>query len=474
MTHKISQTFLKLFLVGAMLFLQSSFVVWAAEVGDSCFDDSSCTGYICIAENEEDELGACTKCNDNEDGFECFDGQVCSSAGKCVNKLGNLGGDDTLNQQSTGGDKNNGEQCSFDDQCKSGYCAPITGSSLPVCADRPSDSSSSGEGEPLGALCDDKKKCKTGLKCSDPKSGTCILDSSSSSSSTSMTSDGKIPGATSYNGTEINILGLVKGNNLGEVIVSIYKDLAVPLLGIIIFIHIIYGLLSEGILWSGSADKAGKFLFEEFKNGALAYIILLSAYIILNTINPDLVKNEFDVNAIAGQAPSALGGGGSGNTSGGGGTKGGGGPVGTPGKKCGPPIGGPCSIESLKSSCFGRFDERTLNEASAICFAESNGNVTAGKTDVCKDGNVFSWGLYQINLTVHQNTNSALPFYQCPSAFTARNFACTVKDRPKYDACVSQATNPQINIEYACTLFKGRGNDWDDWTTAKECGFVKN
>lgn len=276
MTNSILKIFLASLLL-AVAIVHSADFAHSASLGDECFDDSGCSGYICIAENEEDEFGACTKCDDNDPDFACFDGKVCSSAGKCINPL-TTRDDDVLQEQTTGNAS-------------------------------------------LGELCGKNKSCDSGLKCSDSSgtdSGTCVLDgsNSTSASSTSTTSNGGIPGARTYNGTEINIFGIIKGNNLGEVLVSIYTNVAVPLLGIILFIHIVYGLLSQGILWSGSREKAIKFLSGEFINGITAFVILLSAYIILNTINPDLVDGEFNFDTVAGQAGSALGGG-SGNNSGG-------------------------------------------------------------------------------------------------------------------------------------------------------------
>lgn len=301
----------------ALVFLLP-YQVSAAVVGDQCVDDTDCTGFICVAENETDEFGACIKCDDNNPDFACFDGEVCSPAGKCVNQL-TTRDDDTLQEQNTG-EASLGELCGKDTPCASGLkCSDSSGNLSGTCV--LDSSSSSDSGEPLGALCDDKKKCKSGLVCSDPKSGTCVLGSSTTGNNSTSSGDGKIPGATSYDGQSINIFGIIKGNNLGEAIVSIYTDAAVPLLGIVLFIHIVYGLISQGILWSGSSDKAIGFLVGEFKNGALAYIILLSAYIVLNTINPDLVDGGFDVQAVQNQAGSALGGG-SGNQGGGGGTGG--------------------------------------------------------------------------------------------------------------------------------------------------------
>jgi hypothetical protein len=84
--------------------------------------------------------------------------------------------------------------------------------------------------------------------------------------------------------------------------------------------------------------------------------------------------------------------------------------------------------------------------------------------DKCRDGNVFSWGLFQINLTVHDIGLG------CTKAFTAKNYACTVKDRELFNRCVAKAKDPVFNIQYAAQLSQG-GSNWTQWGANCVCHF---
>lgn len=175
-------------------------------------------------------------------------------------------------------------------------------------------------------------------------------------------------------------------------------------------------------------------------------IMALTAYLLLYVINPDLVKmKKLTPVAGTGTTTGVTGTGATGTTNG---TSSG---VG----KCTPLTTGPCSVDNLKSSCFG---ETNAEKASAICNAESVGDTRAlSKSDKCKDEarHSFSIGLFQINLTVHDIGNS------CKSAFSDKNYACTVKDQNKYDQCVSLAQDSTKNIQEACSIFKASG--WNAW-----------
>ncbi|MFA4817775.1 MAG: hypothetical protein WC608_03610 [Parcubacteria group bacterium] len=170
-------------------------------------------------------------------------------------------------------------------------------------------------------------------------------------------------------------------------------------------------------------------------------IMALTAYLLLFAINPDLVKMKklAPVAGISGTGTGATTTGATGAPSG----------VG----KCVPLTTGPCSVDNLKSSCFGATN---AEKASAICNAESVGDPRAlSISDKCKKGQSFSVGLFQINLTVHDIGNG------CTSAFSGKNYACSVTDQNKYDQCVSLAQDSTKNIQEACAIFKASG--WNAW-----------
>jgi len=100
--------------------------------------------------------------------------------------------------------------------------------------------------------------------------------------------------------------------------------------------------------------------------------------------------------------------------------------------------------------------------ASKVCNKESGGNAgLASTTDKTADGKTFSWGLFQINLTQHK-----IGGLDCPSAFNGKNYSATVKNQSLYDQCVAAATNPTTNLEYASSLYKS--SSWKHWNN--ECG----
>jgi len=124
---------------------------------------------------------------------------------------------------------------------------------------------------------------------------------------------------------------------------------------------------------------------------------------------------------------------------------------------------GSCSVANL-----GIFGDKA-EQASAICQGESNGAPGVGSgTDICADGNVASWGLFQINITAH-----SVGGYNCPNAFsggayTASKKSCRVVDATLYNNCVNAAKNPNTNIQKAYEIYSSGG--WGQWDFyAKAC-----
>lgn len=81
--------------------------------------------------------------------------------------------------------------------------------------------------------------------------------------------------------------------NLPAFISSIYS-FALTIVGIVIFVRILYA----GFLLLTAAGNASKITDAKTKitNAVVGTILLFAAYLILNVINPDLVKNTFNFN----------------------------------------------------------------------------------------------------------------------------------------------------------------------------------
>ncbi|MBX4211334.1 MAG: pilin [Candidatus Yanofskybacteria bacterium] len=83
--------------------------------------------------------------------------------------------------------------------------------------------------------------------------------------------------------------------DLGELIANVF-NWSLGILGISVFVMIIYG----GATWlvaAGSPGLVGK-AKDTIKNALLGGVLLLSAYLVLNTINPDLVQQSFILPAL--------------------------------------------------------------------------------------------------------------------------------------------------------------------------------
>lgn len=189
---------------------------------------------------------------------------------------------------------------------------------------------------------------------------------------------------------------------------------------------------------------------ETIGSALLGLVLGLTAFLILRTINPQLVNLQLSSPGGSPGSPGATS------------------QTGAPGDKgtnygngnCVEVASGPCSPENL-AGAFGS----AANQASIICNYESQGNqMKASKSDLCQDGRSFSWGLFQVNLTVHK-----IGGLDCPSAFSGKNSSCTVTNEALYQQCVQAAQNPETNTNYAKDLYAKSG--WNDWAnTKKTCG----
>ena len=78
--------------------------------------------------------------------------------------------------------------------------------------------------------------------------------------------------------------------DVGDLVEEIFSW-ALALVGIAVFINFLWA----GLLWFTAAGSSGQInkAREKMFNALIGAIILLAAYLILNTINPDLVRQTF-------------------------------------------------------------------------------------------------------------------------------------------------------------------------------------
>jgi len=254
------------------------------------------------------------------------------------------------------------------------------------------------------------------------------------------------------------------------------RGLVVAAVGIAIVLAVIM-IVMGGIQYVLAAIPSSK---EEGKKrimGALSGLLLvLLSYILLQAINPELLKVGLNLTQTVFDAPSAPPSGGGGG--GGGGGSGGGGGGGGGGGKCTPVLTGPCTVSNL-TSVFGS----NATKASSICKGESGGNASLVSTcDLCSDGLGFSVGLFQINMI-----DSATSVPGCNTRgeiFTTGQskghkvsckgwcctWSCAVKDLSAYNACKTKLMSPNTNINVALKLSNG-GNNWGRWGANSICHF---
>lgn len=210
-----------------------------------------------------------------------------------------------------------------------------------------------------------------------------------------------------------------------------------------------------------------------FTSSLIGMVIILTSYVLLSFINPGLIEFKpiqppiFIDPKLPGCGDVGFGekclitlpdgskvpGVGDGN--------GGGVPSGGGGRRCSPASSGPGSISGLANSCFAQHGVEVVRQASVVANAESGGNpalpVSAGSCGAgkrparCTGGEIPVWGLFQINLTVHQ-----VGGLNCPAAFGNKEWTCsktcTVTDKNLYNKCVEAAKNATYNTNAACKI----------------------
>ena len=150
---------------------------------------------------------------------------------------------------------------------------------------------------------------------------------------------------------------------------------------------------------------------------------------------------------------------------------------------CAPATVGPCAVSNLATSCFGS----NVAAANKVCGTESTGDPTKlSAGDKLADGNSYSVGLFQINLT-NSYTIIQVRGQSCADAFTQAcqnstnnnvqsNGACSasvktglcgsVSCMQLYNECVASAQNSTNNINQACAL-SSNGNNWSRWQNTR-------
>ena len=153
---------------------------------------------------------------------------------------------------------------------------------------------------------------------------------------------------------------------------------------------------------------------------------------------------------------------------------------------CAPATVGPCAVSNLATSCFGA-NAAAANAANKVCGTESTGDPTKlSAGDKLADGNSYSVGLFQINLT-NSYTIIQVRGQSCADAFTQAcqnstnnnvqsNGACSasvktglcgsVSCMQLYNECVASAQNSTNNINQACAL-SSNGNNWSRWQNTR-------
>jgi hypothetical protein len=138
---------------------------------------------------------------------------------------------------------------------------------------------------------------------------------------------------------------------------------------------------------------------------------------------------------------------------------------------------GACSVSNLKANNLFAGKEEA---ASRVCNKESGGTSQWSRADLCKDGNSFSGGWFQINIIAHADKipgcSGAIKLHgsgaqggcldrRTNSAGTAycAQWNCSVQDPVKYDSCRRAVEDWDVNTSIANTLYERSGNDFTDW-----------
>jgi len=275
-------------------------------------------------------------------------------------------------------------------------------------------------------------------------------DNNNQSTNTDTTYDplAKLPGLES----PIDTAGECPFGRYLNIMIKLILGIAAVLAMVMIVMGGIEYMTSELI----SGKEAGK---ETVTHAILGLLIALGAYLILNTINPQLLSVCLDKLPEATIVIQPLY------------DRGYNDPKQANGEsvRCTPVLSGPCSVANL-TPVFG--DKAVA--MSKICNMESSGTNATSGTDVCKPGNnPFSFGLFQVNLAA----NGSLAGADCVGLFDravsskdaiepkyTSGFTCSLLSGKEtlYNTCKTRLLNTNNNLAIAKSLFSNsKGiNNW--------------
>jgi len=114
------------------------------------------------------------------------------------------------------------------------------------------------------------------------------------------------------------------------------------------------------------------------------------------------------------------------------------------------------------------------NAANCIITEESAcGALPISRSDIGADGNPFSFGVMQINTTVHEVKGCGhlgISDMRCLDAWSGSNYNATVSNVSLYNACRDALLNPECNMINGRRIYREAGNSWRPWSTASLCG----
>jgi hypothetical protein len=146
---------------------------------------------------------------------------------------------------------------------------------------------------------------------------------------------------------------------------------------------------------------------------------------------------------------------------------------------CTAPANGPCSVAQLSNTCFGS----NASVAAGFCNKESGGvPANSSRTDILADGNVYSVGLFQTNLT-NSFDSVTVNGEKCSTAFTGpcqtvNGVVYVEQSGPNIGHCDQRVLPKKMDlykaaggIQAACTL-SNNGSSWSHWSTHQNGSLV--
>lgn len=113
-------------------------------------------------------------------------------------------------------------------------------------------------------------------------------------------------------------------------------------------------------------------------------------------------------------------------------------------------------------------------QASCIIQHESAcGSLPISRSDLGVDGNPFSFGAMQVNTTVHVIRGCqhlAIPDLNCNEAWSGKDYGARVVNQTLYQQCRNALLNNECNMINGRRIYQEAGNSWQPWSTAGSCG----